>query len=220
MNTGMKALSFLLVLIMLAVLPKTDNLQAQTIQNSSPNTKYDVHKKFDDKGNLIEYDSTSVSTWSSDSAVKITNPLINDWDENAYDPSTDTNSMDRNDRGFLGFSFNDDEFFFPQFSNPGELFRNFDNRLFIPDSDLSINPFHTDSTFFFFNSPFDEDFNARIREMQQDIEKLIQKQIDAQRRNSNHNKNIQPNTAIPDSLLMNPPDNQPNSGSTDKTIDI
>lgn len=86
----MKRLVYLLVLILTA---NWTFAQKNTATNA-PQTQVKVNKEYDENGNLTRYDSTSVSTWSSDSTFTM----------------MDMDSLDHQ----MGFFFNDG---FNQFFN-------------------------------------------------------------------------------------------------------
>ena len=59
----MKRLVYLLVLLLTA----NWTFAQKDTANIAPQSKIKVNKEYDENGNLIRYDSSSVSTWSSDS---------------------------------------------------------------------------------------------------------------------------------------------------------
>ena len=59
----MKRLVYLLVLLLTA----SWTFAQKDTANIAPQSQIKVNKKYDENGNLIQYDSTYVSTWSSDS---------------------------------------------------------------------------------------------------------------------------------------------------------
>jgi hypothetical protein len=47
-------------MLLILIIP---NLNAQSKNNVEPNKKYNVHRQYDENGNLIGYDSTAIVTW-------------------------------------------------------------------------------------------------------------------------------------------------------------
>src|SRR5690606_3566963 len=97
-----------------------------------PDEKSIVNKEYDENGNLIQYDSTSVRSWSSDSTFTFpldgTSPFSNGFpgmDEIFRDFFSDSTQFRYNfPENFLHSPFHDDEFF-KQFGQafPDSLFR-------------------------------------------------------------------------------------------------
>ncbi|MFA9388914.1 MAG: hypothetical protein ACERKD_03855 [Prolixibacteraceae bacterium] len=93
----MKRLVYLFVLLLTA----NWTFAQKDAANILPDSQIKVNKEYDEQGNLIRYDSTSVSSWSSDSTYSFMN----------------VDSLENQ----LGFFFNDG---FDQFFNDSSFFSN------------------------------------------------------------------------------------------------
>jgi hypothetical protein len=93
-----------------------NSMQAQVVQKNLPYTKFNLHRQYDDKGNLIEYDSTTIFTWDSDSTKIIVDPNTEDWDVDAFKHRQDSSSGQNNTNDLFDFDFNNNELFDPAFS--------------------------------------------------------------------------------------------------------
>jgi hypothetical protein len=72
-----------------------------------PETKYNVHRQYDENGNLIEYDSSSVSTWEYSG----TDSLSDFWSYTPY--PADSNEFNYGQQHHYGFRFPGDDY--PEF---------------------------------------------------------------------------------------------------------
>jgi len=54
--------------------------QDEDSYNNSPKTSYDVHRNYDENGNLIYYDSVAVSTWGFDTSSTEIDSLLDAWE--------------------------------------------------------------------------------------------------------------------------------------------
>ncbi len=61
----MKTKYFFLSIATMLLLLNLSQLSAQSMKNSLPNKKYNVHRQYDENGNLIGYDSTAIVTWGN-----------------------------------------------------------------------------------------------------------------------------------------------------------
>jgi hypothetical protein len=157
----MKKFVIILVLCITGVL----QLKAQDQkQKKDPDEQIIVNKKFDENGNLIQYDSTYVHQWSSDSTMNFSfgNQYPNLMDQSIIDSMLHHFGLSSN----FGFSPFNDEDFFEQF---GQMFP--DSKImddFNLQSDSlpghNINP-HAQIPDFF-NSP---DFNQWQKQLQQQL---------------------------------------------------
>ncbi len=123
-------------------------------KTKDPDEQIIVNKKYDDAGNLIQFDSTYVHKWSSDSTFHFSFP-DNDFFFGKGFPGTeeflhgfmnDSALGGINVPGFFHFSpFEDDEFFMPfRYNLPDSLMENFSFKM---DSSLFYFPFDTLGTF-------------------------------------------------------------------------
>jgi hypothetical protein len=201
---NMKGKSFISFLCICASLLYFNNTNAQIANKNIPTTKFNVHRQYDDKGNLIEYDSTSEYTWQSDSINNNFNSSAENGGLNKMNPSVDSNSIDNQMRSLFGFEFSDKNFFSPTFPNIEDFFRGLDNNNSSPDSNAFTSPLNQDTIFFYNSDPFtiplDKDYEARMREMQNEINNYMQGLINQQKKKENpHKKSEKPvERAYPD----------------------
>lgn len=134
----MKSLGlFLVTLIFTSVQVKAQDQK----KNENPDEQITVNKKYDENGNLVQFDSTYVHRWSSDSTIQFSFPdhdffSGNDFpDINQFLQDFMSDSTFNFQHGFA--PFNHDEFL-KQF---GQVF---------PDSMMQNFSFHHDSTYFDF----------------------------------------------------------------------
>ncbi len=124
---------------------------------TKPEEKTIVNKEFDEDGNLIQYDSTFVWSWSGDSAFQFEFPM-NDFFAGKNFPDFDEMFAD----SVFGNHFNHPFFDFKQFDN-NEFFGQFENQF--PDSTFSHHfEFFGDSAFVFpfsFENSFGNDFFSK-----------------------------------------------------------
>ncbi len=111
-----------------------------------PDERIIVNKKYDDNGNLIQYDSTYVHQWSSDSTFQFSFPDDNFFAGKGFPDLNDFFENFMNDSAFGGFRF------------PGNLqFNPFGDEDFFgdfqfPDSMMNRMPFDNDSSMYFYFS--------------------------------------------------------------------
>jgi hypothetical protein len=218
---GMKIQFIISIVSLICVLLNFETIQGQVSQNNIPDTKFNVHRQYDDKGNLIEYDSTSVSTWNSDSSQKNINPMIGSWNLNPYNQSSDSNSIENQIKNLFGFEFNDNDFFSSSFPNIEDFFskRNKDN--FPVDSNSIVSPLQPDTLFPsnpLFITPFDKDFEARIRELQKEFQNFMRVQEQQYKSDSLNEKIHEP--VKPNSNKEPAPELPEDNTNTDKSINI
>jgi hypothetical protein len=219
----MKSKGIYLVLCVCAFLPNFHSVKAQVVEKTNPGARYNVHRQYDDKGNLVEYDSTSIYTWNSDSSQSNSGPLIDSWNLDAANSNSDTNSIENYLNTPFGFDFNDIDFFSPSFPNIEDIFRGGNGYYFPADSNLIKVPPGSDTTLFYdgsiFSTPFDEDFEAKIRDMQMEINKFMQGQMEQHKNRNELYKEI-PKPIEPDTINM-PSQKKPlHNTKTEKSINI
>ncbi len=132
-------------------------LHLADLEAQSPDAKqhYKVHREYDEQGNLIHYDSSYVSVWSSDSSDMDLDSLDYLWDKDTY--LSDSDSFVHNDPFFFGFRFPGDEFFFlPDIDFGREL----------EDFDRIMKEFHGDML------PYNKDLESQITEMEKRMEEM------------------------------------------------
>jgi hypothetical protein len=102
--------------------------KGQNGQNNIPSTKYNVHREYDKDGNLIQYDSTAVSTWQYGDIIN-QDSISNNLGNNLEIPFSNNDTINIPDSSFYGFNMPDQEsnMIFPDFD---EIFKNgpFDNK--------------------------------------------------------------------------------------------
>lgn len=78
----MKALQNLILTLLFVSLSFMPECKAQTNNNTEnyPGTSYNVHRKYDNDGNLIYYDSVSVSSWNYDSSIVAIDTVFDVWE--------------------------------------------------------------------------------------------------------------------------------------------
>ena len=78
----MKALQNLSLIVLFMSLNFIPECKAQTDNDAEnyPGTSYDVHRKYDKDGNLIYYDSVSVSSWNYDSSIVSVDTVFDMWE--------------------------------------------------------------------------------------------------------------------------------------------
>jgi hypothetical protein len=99
----MKTVRIILIVLNISLPFGLQQALAQNDDGSAPKSKYNVHREYDDNGNLIEYDSTSITTWNSNSS-KIKPDSVQDfW---SYTPSFDdtTKTIENRSKNY-GFRF-------------------------------------------------------------------------------------------------------------------
>jgi hypothetical protein len=219
----MKAFPFFLNLIWMGVLLAYTSLQAQDVTNNIPDTKYNVHRQYDEKGNLIEYDSSSVSTWSSDTNNVNFNSVMEDWNMDALNQENDTNSPGPVKPDYFGFDREDDEFFFPSFPNVEDLIRKMDKSFNKSSNDSDAHPLNPGVPDFYFDQPgipLNNDIADKMREMEKKINEIMNKQMELFNNSLNdYNYHIQ-DRIEPDSLSVPVPNSPPKTEDNDKCINI
>jgi hypothetical protein len=218
---GMKTKFIIPITSLCSLLLFLETVQGQVSQNNNPDTKFNVHRQYDEKGNLIEYDSTSVSTWNSDSTQKNIVPTIGNWKIDPFHQLSDSNSIENQMKNLFGFEFNDNNIFPFSFPNIEDFFsgRNKDN---LPeDSNSMVFPLQPDTLLPsnpLFIAPFDKNFETRMREIQQEIQSYMQ-EIEQQHKSDTLNEQIQ-KPLIPNSKKESTPKVPEDNSNNDKTINI
>ncbi|MBN2522793.1 MAG: hypothetical protein JXB24_05940 [Bacteroidales bacterium] len=117
----------------------------QDLPAQTPDAKqnYKVYREYDENGNLIQYDSTSVYVWSSNSNDFFTDPSAWLWNEDSL--LTDSSDFLKHDPFFFGFQFPGDEFFLFPDLHFGHDFEEFDR---------IMREFHENFDFFYSDSAF------------------------------------------------------------------
>ena len=155
---------FLILTILLIAVVLQSRAQEQ---KKDPDEQITVNKKYDKNGNLLQYDSTYVHQWSSDSTMNFSfgNGFPNMMDYSAIDSMLQQFGIYHN----FAFSPFDDEDFFDQFN---EMFPDSfltDHFAFRNDSSLqySLNPHSKRQDFF--NTP---GFDQWQKQMQQQLKQF------------------------------------------------
>jgi hypothetical protein len=219
----MKAFPVFSNFIWMGLLLSYTSIQAQNVQNNIPDTKYNVHRQYDEKGNLIEYDSSSASTWSSDTGNVNLNSVIEEWNMDALNEGNDTNSLIPVKPDFFGFDGEDDEFFFPSFPDIEDLLRKMDKSFDKSRNDSAARPLNPGMPDFYFDQrgfPLDNDIADRIREMEKRINEMMNRQMELFNKPLNsHNNHIQ-DPIESDSIKAPDPNSSPKTVDYDKRINI
>jgi hypothetical protein len=169
------------LLALSSILP--GSLIAQDPGQVAPNMNYDVHREYDENGNLIYYDSTTVISWDSDSAGTEYDSLMSAWQEDSH-------------HRFYSYSYPQDSFSY-RFRVPGDLFdlspgfdfsmefpeiddilKSFEYNFSVTPSDTSQFPSPPDSYYFDFHGTvpeLDPNFSARMRELEQRMYEMQQR---------------------------------------------
>jgi hypothetical protein len=169
----MKTQHFILTVTLL-VLPFVRPLAQDSKESSSPNTKYDVHRQYDENGNLIEYDSSSVTTWSSQGS----DSLSDYW---SYTPNPADSSMYNHERPYhYSFRFPGDDFsdiphfdFDFDFRDLDSLMRGFNFNFSMAPADSALPP---NNPYFNFHGefpPMNLDVESYIRDMQKLMDDML-----------------------------------------------
>ena len=157
-----------LVTVLLLIVAWTLNLNAQEKQKSKdPDEQIIVNKKFDEDGNIIQYDSTYIHQWSSDSTMNFSfgNGFPNRMDYSLIDSMLQQFGFQEN----FGMSPFGDEDLFEQFSHmfSGSPFMDqFDLQ---NDSSLQLKNGPNFQIPDFFNSP---DYDQWQKQIEQQLEQL------------------------------------------------
>jgi len=162
-TVAMKQYLFILLLL------STAFLQAAA-QDNKPEEKTVVNKEFDEKGNLIRYDSTFVWSWSGDSAFQFEFPVNSFFSGNGF-PGFDESILDSafsnqfNNHLFNFEPFQNDDFFshFQQQFGDSASSKQFD----FPGDSAFVFPFEFGNSFG--NDFFSKDFDA--------IHEILMKQL-------------------------------------------
>ena len=64
-----------LLLLLFVIIYYSNNIQAQNKSESKPDVHINVNREFDEKGNVIKYDSTYSWSWSSDGSQGINDSI-------------------------------------------------------------------------------------------------------------------------------------------------
>jgi hypothetical protein len=100
-----------------------NKILGQDVQKNVPSTKYNVHREYDKDGNLIHYDSTSVSTWNY-GGNPVQDSLVQNRDNDMENPLVLNDSIYSNDSSYLGFDYPDQEFNFNGIPDINDFFNN------------------------------------------------------------------------------------------------
>jgi hypothetical protein len=60
----MKTLRYILIIALLGEPFERQHAQVLDKENTTPRSQHNVHREYDENGNLIEYDSSAITTWS------------------------------------------------------------------------------------------------------------------------------------------------------------
>jgi hypothetical protein len=116
----MNHLSFIISIVLCLGLTKC---KGQDGQNTAPSSNYNVHREYDQNGNLIHYDSTVVSTWKYGSNTN-QDSLLQEWGNNSENPFSLNDSIKSEDSSYYGFNFPDQELNFQAFPDINEMMKN------------------------------------------------------------------------------------------------
>jgi hypothetical protein len=97
--------------------------KGQNGQNNVPSTNYNVHREYDQNGNLNHYDSTVVSTWKYGSNVN-QDSLSNQLSNNFENHMSINDTINNQDSSYYGFYFPDEEFNLHEFPDVNEMMKN------------------------------------------------------------------------------------------------
>jgi len=113
MKTLFRFKTFLL-LFLFVIIYYSNNIQAQNKSESKPDVHINVNREFDEKGNVIKYDSTYSWSWSSDGSQSINDSIAAKFPQILNNKSFFDNSFNNQ------FNFFNDTTFFgndPMFGN-------------------------------------------------------------------------------------------------------
>lgn len=172
----MRAIRTTFLVMVFILLAQKPEAQIISDDHSGPQSQYNVHREYDEHGNLIEYDSTSVTTWNYSGEDDI-DTLSDIW---SYTPDP-RDSEDHSDEysKHHGFSFPGDGFYqFPQFdfdfsfNNPDSIIKGFDFYFSLSPGD-SINS--TEPYFDYYGqfSPMPPDIHSYIEDMHKMIDDMF-----------------------------------------------
>jgi len=112
---------FYLISLVLCLVFSTS--KGQDGQNNVPSTNYNVHRQYDQNGNLIHYDSTVVSTWKNSKDAN-QDSLSYQFGNNFENPLSINDSINNLDSSSYGFNILDQEFNFQAFPDINEIIKN------------------------------------------------------------------------------------------------
>jgi len=71
---------FFLLIVLISGNYSLGQTQNEDVSDDSPKARYDVHREYDENGNLIYYDSVYISSWDSDTALAEVDSLLDVWE--------------------------------------------------------------------------------------------------------------------------------------------
>jgi hypothetical protein len=173
----MKTQQYFLLTTLLLLPIQNELAQQKGDVQITPNAKFDVHRQYDENGNLIEYDSSSVTTWSYNGS----DSLSDFW---SYTPSqTDSNGFLSEESHHFYYNFPGDEFpDFPQFDF-GLTFHELDSLMQGFNFDFSVSPgdsvYSDKNPYLNFHSEFPP-INSEIELYLRDIQRFFEDMISGQ----------------------------------------
>jgi hypothetical protein len=97
----MKTLRYLLIISILGLPFERQYAQVLDKENATPRSQQKVHREYDENGNLIEYDSSAITTWSYSSSNLESDSIPDYWSYTpAFEDSTDNEYMGSRHYGF------------------------------------------------------------------------------------------------------------------------
>ncbi len=178
----MRAIRSTFLVMVFILLAQKPEAQIISDDRSGPKSQYNVHREYDEHGNLIEYDSVCVTTWNYSGEADM--DTISDIWSYTPDPK-DSEEFSGAYPKHHSFRFPGDEFYeFPQFNfdfsfnNPDSIFRGFDFYFSLSPGD-SI---HLNEPYFDFYGqfpPMPPDIHSYIEDMHRMIDDMF-----------NHNEEI------------------------------
>jgi hypothetical protein len=220
----MKAVHILFIGLFFSRLFSNNWTAAQSENLYVPNIKYNVHREYDKDGNLVRYDSSVVRIWNSDSTYKEQDSLnenrnfITLFELNAID-SFETEKQD-----YFRFVFDNDEIFFYPLPQVDDIIKHFDPNFGNQASDSLYYPIDPDIPLFYLDPTipwFNDDTEARMREMKHRMDELMHKHWEMFRNFEKmyDDKSLQ-KPLVPDSLSIAVPQKQPQQNNYRHIIKI
>jgi hypothetical protein len=165
------------------------NCSGQNGQSNVPSSNYKVHREYDKDGNLVQYDSTAVSSWSYNSNSG-QDSLSMRWDNSPEFPFSINDSLNMEDSSFYGFNFNDQPYNMQAFPNFNDFF----------------NDMH----------PSNNDFAKHIKEMEKRMDEMMRRNMQLLNQfNGNHFYYEIPKNESSDSIMQpEKPKQMKNSGKS------
>jgi hypothetical protein len=192
------------ILITIAVLGFTAPMYLIAQERSVPDSKYHVHKVYDEKGNLIEYDSSSVTTSNNEYYES----AVDNW---SFTPDEIDSSYSFNPciphfkNPFPEGDFFRDQPGFPDFHYIDSLMQNFSFSFSLPDQDSA---FYYGHPFFHFDENFQGmqfNFETYLEELDEMMEKLFPVDEDISRKFTEPDQPFgEPEAPSPESVIPAP----------------